>query len=302
MARNEKSVTRHTWRWPSVTLALMTVMAAAVIASEGRGYYLLPTLSRRADHLHSLLRPSGTLGHPLGAIGLLLIGSNLAYLVRRRFAAKAGLGSMRAWLRWHVVSGVAGPVMVLLHSAFTLRSAPATVASGALLVVVLSGLVGRYLYGLVPRARDGSARDLQDLAAEVDRAAMELRTLGPAGTSAAEVLDAATTHSGSAVARVGGLRDDLRALAAAFGLRRRVRHALATVDRSLAAEPTERSRAARSTAHRLADNVVRIEALGLLQRAASAWRTLHRDLALLMLVATSLHVAVAVYLGYGFFQ
>lgn len=302
MARNEKSVTRHTWRWPSVTMALITVMATAVIASEGRGYYLLPALSRRADHLHALLRPSGTLGHPLGAIGLLLIGSNLAYLVRRRFAAKAGLGSMRAWLRWHVVSGVAGPVMVLLHSAFTLRSAPATVASGALLVVVLSGLVGRYLYGLVPRARDGSARDLQDLAAEVDRAAMELRTLGPAGTSAAEVLDAATTHSGSAVARVGGLRDDLRALAAAFGLRRRVRHALATVDRSLAAEPAERSLAARSTAHRLADNVVRIEALGLLQRAASAWRTLHRDLALLMLVATSLHVAVAVYLGYGFFQ
>ena len=301
MGRNEKPSIQGTWRWPSVLLALVSVMAGGVIAAQGRGYYALPTLARRADPLHALLRPSGALGHPLGAIGLLLIGSNLAYLVRRRFAARSGLGSMRAWLRWHVVSGVTGPAMVLLHSAFTLRSAPATVASAALLVVVLSGLVGRYLYGLVPRARDGSARDLQDLAAEVDRAAMELRTLGPAGAAAAEVLEAATTESVSAVARVGGLRDDLRALAAAFGLRRRVRDALASIDRSLAAEPAGRSRAARAIAHRFADNAVRIEALGLLQRAASAWRTLHRDLALLMLVATSLHVAVAVYLGYGFF-
>lgn len=103
----------------------------------------------------------------------------------------------------------------------------------------------------------------------------------PCRMTAADVLDAAATQSGSVVARVGGLRDDLRALAAAFGLRRRVRHALSTVDRSLAAESTERASAARSIAHRFADNVVRIEALGLLQRAASAWRTLHRDLALL---------------------
>lgn len=278
-----------------LTWALFALAAVALVACALKGwrYYALPFAARREAALHAALRPSGGVGHGYGIAGTALMLSNLLYLVRRRFARVEVFGSMRAWLRWHVFSGVTGPALIVLHSALTLRSWPAVTSSLALAVVVATGLAGRYLYGLVPRALNGSLRDLEEVRGDLDHALMLLRATGPAGRAAVDAFESVADRD----RRVGGSAV-LGALRARWGARSLERD-LARTARAAAATPDE-VRVALARLHEVSLLHLRAEALSVLQSAAATWRSLHRSLALVMVVAASLHVSIAVYLGYGF--
>ncbi len=68
----------------------------------------------------------------------------------RKLRSDARWGSTAAWLRFHMVTGLVGPYMVLLHTAMRF-SGLAGLAMLLTVVVVASGLIGRYIYTLVPR-------------------------------------------------------------------------------------------------------------------------------------------------------
>jgi hypothetical protein len=57
-----------------------------------------------------------------------------------------GWGALKHWFRWHMVMGIVGPTLVLFHSTFHLRSLNATVALTSMLIVVASGVIGRFVY------------------------------------------------------------------------------------------------------------------------------------------------------------
>ncbi|HET9990632.1 MAG TPA: hypothetical protein VFQ65_19015, partial [Kofleriaceae bacterium] len=206
--------------WPLVVALSVSTLAFAVVVSHGWHYYELPLDSRFDAPSHQQLRPSGSLGHLYGNIGIALILGNLLYLVRRRLVSVKWLGSMRAWMDWHVFSGIVGPAFVLLHSAFLLRTWPAIVSSGSLVIVVATGLFGRYLYRLVPRISDGRQEPADELAADVDHALMALRGLGPGALEAADLVEVrverVVERAGSARTGFGAIVMALRAL---WGLR-----------------------------------------------------------------------------------
>ena len=80
----------------------------------------------------------------------------------RKLRTDARWGSMARWLRFHMVTGLVGPYMVLLHTAMRFQGL-AGLAMLLTVVVVVSGLVGRYIYTAVPRASTRRA-DGDDLA------------------------------------------------------------------------------------------------------------------------------------------
>lgn len=85
------------------------------------------------------------------------------YSVRRRLRALRHFGSLRGWLDAHVFLGLQGFVLTAYHSVGVSPSARLAALNFALVgVVVLTGMIGRYLYGLLPRAR---AADLAAYAA-----------------------------------------------------------------------------------------------------------------------------------------
>jgi len=63
----------------------------------------------------------------------------------RRLRDDARWGSMASWLSFHMVTGLVGPYMVLLHTTMQFRGV-AGVAMLLTAIVVASGLVGRYVY------------------------------------------------------------------------------------------------------------------------------------------------------------
>lgn len=89
-------------------------------------------------------------GHLLGAVGLgLMLWAGFGYTWRKRSTAP-GVTAMRAAMYSHVAAGLLGPLLVILHSGFTFHGL-AGILSLAMVLVVASGVVGRALFGAVPR-------------------------------------------------------------------------------------------------------------------------------------------------------
>jgi hypothetical protein len=90
-------------------------------------------------------------------MGWLGCGSMLVmqvYSIRRRVRALGRLGPLRAWLDLHVFLGLQGFVLVAYHSVgMSPHASLAAINFSLVAIVVGTGVVGRYFYGLIPRAR-----------------------------------------------------------------------------------------------------------------------------------------------------
>ena len=141
------------------------LLAIAIIT----GLYTLAYLQR-----HAFPAASGLIGHGIGIAGfLLMLGTATLYPLRKR-VMDSRWGSMGAWLKYHMVAGLVGPYMVLLHTAMRFYGL-AAVAMGLTVVVVLSGVVGRYIYTSVARAADGALLVASGPEAQQRRAALASR-------------------------------------------------------------------------------------------------------------------------------
>jgi hypothetical protein len=90
--------------------------------------------------------PYTGIGYGLGITGCLIMLALLLYPVRKYWRPMQRLGTVRAWFTTHMLLGILGPALVVVHSNFQLKSTNAAVAMGVMLTVVLSGLFGRYIY------------------------------------------------------------------------------------------------------------------------------------------------------------
>ncbi len=84
--------------------------------------------------------------------GLMLIAA--IYPVFRRIKVFRWLASNTMWFDFHLMAGCIGPMLVGLHSAFQLDSW-VSAAFWSMVIVVISGFLGRYLYTQVPELSSG---------------------------------------------------------------------------------------------------------------------------------------------------
>lgn len=103
-------------------------------------------------------RASGLVGHGIGIVGFILMLMTATLYSIRKLADTARWGSMQTWLRFHMITGLVGPYMVLLHTAMKFQGL-AGLAMLLTVVVVISGIVGRYIYTAVPRTIESSAAE-----------------------------------------------------------------------------------------------------------------------------------------------
>jgi hypothetical protein len=268
-------------------LAALLLLLGAGLAWRGWGYYVLP-LDVRVEHEdYRVLGPGGLVGHGYGIVGTALIVLNLLYLVRRKLA-KLPLGSMRVWLDMHAFTGLAGGMLVLFHSAFQSRTPIASLSAVSLVVVVLTGVLGRFLHWLAPSADEaGLEEQLAGLDAAVPGVARRIR--GALAAHPPTRLDDATL-----LRAVSHLPTWARERAAR---RRAVRDAIvgASPERELDAAEQALFRRMERQAVRLAGRSATAAGASALLRT---WRGLHRVLAIVMLLTVPVHIGVAWLYGY----
>ena len=132
----------------------------------GLAVALITGLYAGATSLAGVPAASGFLGHSLGVLGfLLMLATETLYSLRKR-AIRRPWGRMRDWLRFHIFTGIVGPYLVLLHSAWEFRGL-AGVVMLLTVIVVLSGFTGRYIYTAVPRTADGIVLEAEAIQAEI---------------------------------------------------------------------------------------------------------------------------------------
>ena len=208
----------------------------------------------------------------------------LVYAVRKRVRGLSGIGTTKMWLEIHIFCGLVGPVLVTLHTAMKFNGV-VSIAYWSMVLVVLSGFVGRYLYVRIPKTLRGTEISLEEL----DARAIELK-----GQLAAEGLPTALLRrieefeQGSASG--GFVLGDLR-------LKRR----LAQLHRELAAAGVAPARlvAADRLIRERATLLRRIATLDTSKKLFHLWHVFHRPFVYVMLAIAVVHVGVALYFGYA---
>ena len=260
----------------------------AFLTFKGWEFYQLDVQARVEHPDYEAMRPGGLVGHGYGIVGTGLILTNLLYLLRRRFA-NAGLLSMRRWLDVHVFTGLTGALLIAFHSAFQFRTAIAVVTAASLGIVVMTGLLGRYLYALAPRPDvamlDKSLGTLDSLVPDVSPRVREaLRNNRPSEHDANEWLV-------RKLVTIPGWFTESRRRKHLVGL------AIEDAPRVRILTPKE-ERAFRKAKLQVqkfcAQEVVAVAATSLL----GSWRGLHRFLAIVMVLLVPVHIGVAWMYGY----
>jgi hypothetical protein len=95
-------------------------------------------------------------GHVVGWIGLAVIMLVFVHSLRKRYGLK--LGTPKGWLHVHLIAGVVGPVLILIHSGAHFHALVPIVAMVAMAVVVISGIVGQAIHLLALRTLNRQRR------------------------------------------------------------------------------------------------------------------------------------------------
>ncbi len=269
----------------------ISLLAVAALAWRGGSYYLTPLAERPRHPDFWSWKPGGSVGHALGIVGSALMVLMMLYTVRKRLPALRKAGGLHLWLDFHIYCGVVGPLLVVLHSSFKVQGLVA-LSFWSMIVVALSGFVGRYLYAQIPRRRSGdamSAQEVETRQAELVRHLRDDHHLPEAelGTLAA-IVDRGT---GGRSLLVLLLTLPLTETAWRWRLarfRRRYRALPSALYADLSATLTQHT----LLRHRLAiwDKA---------HRLFEYWHVVHKPFAIVMYLFMVVHVAVAMMTGYG---
>ncbi|MBP1702241.1 MAG: hypothetical protein H6Q38_1348 [Chloroflexi bacterium] len=148
--------------------------------------------------------PSSELfGHLIGVAGfILMIMTETLYSIRKR-SHRARWGRMASWLRFHIFTGIVGPYMVLLHSAWNFQGL-AGISLLLTVLIVLSGFIGRYIYTSVPRNVDGAEMESSQIQAQMAALQTELQVRMQAQPELAQVMPVVDREAAPGVGLIFG--------------------------------------------------------------------------------------------------
>jgi len=283
---------------PMYWIAIASVGLLGLTAA-GAGYYFADLGERVRNPLHPWLRPSGYVGQPAGIVALVIFLFLWLYPLRRRFRWLAWTGAMAQWLDVHVAAALLLPLLAAVHAGWRFTG---LIGLGfwSLMVVWLSGLVGRYLYTRIPRGASGLELSAEEIAADRRRLVGVIANTSGLPEAQVEALLQSDPRPCDGLGLVATLsrmvEDDLARWRAARALRRTC--ASQRGARSLSRHDL---RQVLRMAHREMALTQQARMLQASQRIFRFWHVVHRPFAIAALVAVVVHVGVAVAMGATWF-
>ena len=279
-------------RWP---LAIL-VAVPLVITAWGIHYYVEAPGARVRSALHPMLRPSGSIGLTLGLIAFACFLFLWAYPLRKKYRWLAWTGQVGNWMRVHILAGLVVPLFAAVHAGWRFDG---LIGLGylSLLLVAVSGVVGRYLYVRIPRSRSGIELSREEVVSE--RRALITRIAAATGDDPAEVEHSLAADDKSYLGR--GPLDTLRHMIADDLARARavkqLKHRLLTPRAGVA--PLERREVAgiAGLARRELALGQQLRMLDATRAVFGLWHVVHRPFAIMAFIAVVVHVVVALLMG-----
>ncbi len=244
-------------------------------------------------------------GYYFGIIGVVLMLLLAVYPLRKRIPALSFLGNNMLWFRVHMGFGIVGPVFILFHANFSLGSLNSNMALLSMIIVAVSGIVGRYVYTRFHYGLTEQIVNLTELCDDVEQEKKELSInklfldLPEAKKELFDFAEIMLTPPGSLVNSAERIvAAGWQALLIHWKMRRIIRaylHNLADSHELSFTRKRQISRQFRNRIRRFLTLTFRVTKFNFYERLFALWHVLHIPLVFLMLVAVVIHV-IAVHL------
>lgn len=238
------------------------------------------------------------LGYALGIAGSVMMLAVFLYPMRKRFPSLNFLGRVSWLFRLHMILGILGPTLIILHCNFKLGSMNSRLALFTMLTVVASGIVGRYLYSQVHRGLYGRRAEARDILEDIEMLKEQLG-LDISGSS---TVFSALDRLNNAVSRPRTSTLSAFASAATIGIR--VHFVQQSVMRDASKAIHRMARKNGWSRHRRREQIAtfrlhaktyfaavkKAERLALFERLFALWHVLHMPLFIMLVMSVLFHI------------
>jgi hypothetical protein len=218
------------------------------------------------------------------------------YPLRKKLRHLAFLGSLSRWLDVHIVAGLAVPLLGAVHASWRFQGLIG-LGYASMVLVSLSGIVGKYLYVHIPRGRSGLELSLLEietrrrelLSSIVERTGLDADTIA----RCMELDRPTATREGLGSTLVRLVSSDLTRWRLTRRLRRLLRqesNGAVRLDRNTIRETVRLARREIALTQQL-------RTLQATQRVFRLWHVVHRPFSITAFVAVTIHVVLVVSLG-----
>ncbi len=259
-------------------MVVIIVVTTFYLFYTGYTYYSTPLEERFYHPSHNWFKPSGVYGQGLGILGTIMITFGVSiYIARKRYNFLSKYIRLKYLLEFHIFLCTLGPILILFHTAFKFGGI-VSIAFWSMVAVVLSGVIGRFIYIQIPRTIEGRA--------------LSLNEVKHMKTDVAEVLSEKYKLDENIVDMIVSYTNEHNA-SGNYKTTRTLRKEL----KSNKLPKKERISILKMVKNELSLSR-KIGRLETMQRLFKYWHVAHMPFALIMLVIVIIHVAVTLTLGY----
>lgn len=258
----------------------------------GFSYYVTSIEERPFHPDHRMLKPSGIAGHGLGIVGTLMILIGVfSYIGRKKKKFLPRVGALKYWLEFHIFLCSVGPLLILFHTAFKFGGI-VSISFWSMVAVVLSGVIGRFIYIQIPRTIQGQELSLTEIRDLKDNLSQGLRSKYHFEEKTFNQLIATTGRT---------LVHTEKSLWARIRKRLEYNREIKKEVRSLLREAKLTGKDKRGVMKLVKNEMslnAKIARLQTMQTLFKYWHVAHLPFALIMLVIMVIHVAITLAFGY----
>jgi hypothetical protein len=265
-----------------------------LLGINGYQYYTTPIEERFFNPAHNALKPSGMWGHGFGIVGtlMMIVGVGI-YMIRKRSRKIFTFGYLKHWLELHIFLCTVGPILVLYHTAFKFGGI-VSVSFWSMVLVVLSGVIGRFIYLQIPRTIQGKEIDINDLLKMRQDLAEKIKTEMLFNSKLLNELDVLTSPERY---KKKSLTDSILFLVKDFF---KIKKFMYRLKRGIAKTDYYKIRR-KELINKVRAEIILSRRLGMLrtmQNLFRYWHIAHLPFALIMFVIMIIHVLVTITFGY----
>ena len=144
-------------------MVVIILVTTFYLLYTGYTYYKTPLVDRFYHPNHNWFKPSGVYGQGLGIVGTIMIVFGVGiYIARKRYNFLSKYIRLKYLLEFHIFLCTLGPILILFHTAFKFGGI-VSIAFWSMVAVVLSGVIGRFIYIQIPRTIEGRALSLNEV-------------------------------------------------------------------------------------------------------------------------------------------
>lgn len=268
------------------------ITAAVLLGMKGYNYYTTPLEERFFLPEHNVLKPSGSWGHGLGIAGSVMMILGVAvYMARKYMRSLMRIGLLKHFLELHIFLCTLGPVLVLYHTAFKFGGLVA-VSFWCMVAVVVSGVIGRFIYVQIPRSIRGKELDMHEINEINSDLTDKLAGKYNISCETLQVIEQLTSADKYRRQNLG------KSTVQVFSDYFQSRSLLQRLNGEMNGRSAEEKRQLRRLIKTKIVLAGRIGRLSTMQKLFKYWHIAHMPFAIIMLIIMLIHVAVAIAFGY----